>query len=182
MALILRSFFRPKSNTGESPMTLIGCDFTVKFAQTGYQAAEPVVKWLESGHRQIHHIEANDSKSYAASFPLWPEFLEAWLALTSLTTIGVSILASKPMVCTNHTSSDWSLVVSRAKSEIKRLFDWFLFLRNALVHLLHTYADFFLRGAVLMQVGSVVGSLRLQDPSFQLREKSWDDFDALIRT
>ena len=69
-------------------MASIGCDFIVKFAQTGYQAVESFVKWLESGSRQIHHIEANDSKFYAASFPLWPEFLKVWLALTSSTIIG----------------------------------------------------------------------------------------------
>lgn len=69
-------------------MTSLGCDFTVKFAQTGYQAAESLVKWLESGGRQIHHIEANDSKFYVASFPLWPEFLEEWFALTMLRATG----------------------------------------------------------------------------------------------
>ncbi|XP_074627543.1 uncharacterized protein LOC141885641 [Acropora palmata] len=50
----------PKYNAGGPLMTSLGCDFTVKFAQTGYQAAESFVKWLESGGRQIHHIEAND--------------------------------------------------------------------------------------------------------------------------
>ena len=69
-------------------MTSLGCDFTVKFARTGYQAAESFVKWLESGGRQIHHIEANDSKFYVTSFPLWPEFLEGWFALTMLRPTG----------------------------------------------------------------------------------------------
>ena len=69
-------------------MTSLGCDFTVKFAQTGYQAAESFVKWLESGGRQIHHIEANDSKFYITSFPLWPKFLEARFALAMLRATG----------------------------------------------------------------------------------------------
>ena len=69
-------------------MPSLGCDFTVKFAQTGYQAAESFVKWLESGGRQIHHIEANDSKFYVSSFPLWPTFLEARFALTMLRATG----------------------------------------------------------------------------------------------
>jgi len=86
-------------------MTSLGCDFTVKFAQTGYQAAESFVKWLESEGRQIHHIEANDSKFYAASFPLY------------------MARVSRRMVCNNHASSNWPLVVSRALSAIKRRFD-----------------------------------------------------------
>ena len=69
-------------------MTSLGFDFTVKFAQTGYQAAESFVKWLESGGRQIHHIEANDSKFSVTSFPLWPKFLEARCALTMLRATG----------------------------------------------------------------------------------------------
>ena len=69
-------------------MTSLGCVFTVKFAQLGYQAAESFVKWLKSGGRQIHHIEANDSKFYVTSFPLWPKFLEARFALTMLRATG----------------------------------------------------------------------------------------------
>lgn len=40
----------------------MGCYLTVKFAETGYKAVEPVVNWLEASPHQIDHIEANDSK------------------------------------------------------------------------------------------------------------------------
>ena len=40
----------------------MGCYLTVKFAETGYKAVEPMVNWLEASPHQIDHIEANDSK------------------------------------------------------------------------------------------------------------------------
>ena len=61
------------------------------------------------------------------------------------------------MVCANHASSNWPLVVSRARSAIKRRFDWFLFLWHASVHLLHSYIGLFLGDAVLMQDWLSVG-------------------------
>lgn len=41
---------------------MVGCEFTVKFANTGYSAAEPVINWLSQSAYQINRLEANDSK------------------------------------------------------------------------------------------------------------------------
>ena len=41
---------------------MVGCEFTVKFANTGYSAVELIINWLSQSAYQINRLEANDSK------------------------------------------------------------------------------------------------------------------------
>ena len=49
----------------EAQGSAVGCEFTMKFAETGYKAVEPVINWLEASPYQISHIEANDSECFS---------------------------------------------------------------------------------------------------------------------